>query len=638
MNVCYMIIGNYGVTIIIFTIITKIILFPISIIVQKNSIKMVKMTPQIEKLKLLYDNKEKFMDEQIELFKKEKYHPMLNIVPLLFQLIIVMGLARVVNNPNIYIHTSDINFKFFIFNLNDIPSINNITIIMPILSVLSSWLLCYFQNKENVLQLEQGTITKFLETIFLMILSGYFVLIMPVSMGIYWICSNIFAIPIIYILNYMYNPKKHINYAELEEIKKLVKQKKEVLKTNEKREKKDYKQLFNEENLDNIKLIFYSEKSGFYKYYEAIIDNIIKNSEIVIHYITSDPDDKVFEKNNPRVIPYYISGNKLTSAFMKFEADVVVMTTPGLGEHYLKRSFARKDIEYIYIDHACVSLNLTYPAGSFDNFDTIFVSSKYQEQEVIEIEKLRETKSKNIVRYGYGLVDNMIKEYYNIKSIENKGSNVFEDSSKFVTDVAHKVEGSRNKENTILIAPSWQKDNILDTCLDKVLNKILSNNYKIIIRPHPEYIKRYPERIDNIKNKYSDKFNEKFELQLDFSSNDTVFLSDIVITDWSGIGYEFSFTTNKPTLFIDTPMKIVNKDYDKISIVPTDIYLRDKIGKRVEIEEVDNINEIIEDLIINKSQYEKSIIEITKGYLFNLGNSGEIGAKYIINKIKKGEI
>ena len=52
MKLAYNIVGNYGVAIILFTLFSKIILLPISIWVQKNSIKMVKMQPEINRLKI----------------------------------------------------------------------------------------------------------------------------------------------------------------------------------------------------------------------------------------------------------------------------------------------------------------------------------------------------------------------------------------------------------------------------------------------------------------------------------------------------------------------------------------------------------------------------------------------------------
>ena len=67
-NFFYEITNNYGLAIILFTFFAKIVLFPINILIQKNSIKMVKIRPEIEELKFKYSgDKEKFMDD-INLF------------------------------------------------------------------------------------------------------------------------------------------------------------------------------------------------------------------------------------------------------------------------------------------------------------------------------------------------------------------------------------------------------------------------------------------------------------------------------------------------------------------------------------------------------------------------------------------
>ena len=67
--------------------------------------------------------------------------------------------------------------------------------------------------------------------------------------------------------------------------------------------------------------------------------------------MTSDPKDKVFElaKEQPRIKPYYIGDHKLIMLMMKMDADIVVMTCPDIENYHLKRSYIRKDIEYIYM-------------------------------------------------------------------------------------------------------------------------------------------------------------------------------------------------------------------------------------------------------------------------------------------------
>ena len=68
MAFCYNMFNNYGLAIILFTIISKVVLLPLSIWVQKNSIKMVKMQPSINKIKIKYfGDKDKISDETQEL-------------------------------------------------------------------------------------------------------------------------------------------------------------------------------------------------------------------------------------------------------------------------------------------------------------------------------------------------------------------------------------------------------------------------------------------------------------------------------------------------------------------------------------------------------------------------------------------
>lgn len=139
-----------------------------------------------------------------------------------------------------------------------------------------------------------------------------------------------------------------------------------------------------------------------------------------------------------------------------------------------------------------------------------------------------------------------------------------------------KVAGDRPR---ILIAPSWQEGNILESCIDEMVESLLGGDYSITIRPHPEFIKRFPQKMQQIVERYQNRLNENFVIETDFSSNSTIFMSDLLITDWSGIAYEFSFCTLKPSLFIDTPMKVLNPDYVKYKNQPSDIRWRNLVGK-----------------------------------------------------------
>ena len=120
---------------------------------------------------------------------------------------------------------------------------------------------------------------------------------------------------------------------------------------------------------------------------------------------------------------------------------------------------------------------------------------------------------------------------------------------------------------------------------------------------------------------------------MDFSSNKTVFDADVLMTDWSGIAYEYSFTTLKPTLYINTPMKIMNPEYEELGIEPFDITVRDEIGISVDTDKLDTLGVVVDRLLNDVVYSPESIASVREKYLDNIGKSGEVGARYIIGKL-----
>ena len=89
MRFCWQIVGNYGVSIILFTLFKKIIMFPLSLISQKNSIAMIKLRPLLEDVRRRYDgNSAEIAEMQKALYKKERYSPLKGMLPLLISFIV----------------------------------------------------------------------------------------------------------------------------------------------------------------------------------------------------------------------------------------------------------------------------------------------------------------------------------------------------------------------------------------------------------------------------------------------------------------------------------------------------------------------------------------------------------------------
>lgn len=602
-NFCYGFCHNYWMAILVFTFLTKVILLPLSVWVQKNSIKTVRMQPEMNHISAAYlGNQEAISEEQYKLFKKEKYSPFADLIPLFVQLALLMGVVEAVKRGT---------------NLTDIPvKAGGVTLLIPLLAALSAFFMCYVQNKINVLQSEQGSLNKYGTMIFSVALSLYLGFFVSIGVGFYWSCSNILSIVQLVLLNIWINPKDYIDYEALEKSKEELKQAKAFMTSKQKEDKKspyrdkektDYKKFL---KAPDKKVVFYSEKNGFYKYYQNIIEEIVRRTNIIVHYITSDPEDEVFQMESDQFKPYYIGEHRMIVLMMKMETDIMVMTTPDLENFQLKRSYVQKDIEYIYVPHDVNSANLSFHKEALDHYNTIFTSGPKNKSEIAEREQKYQLPAKNLVEWGSSVIDNMTKSYEDmIKESAPKGK----------------------EEKTVLIAPSWQKDNILDSCIETMLDALVKTPYHIIVRPHPQYVRHYEGRIDALAAKYKE-YDVVF--QKDFSSNKTVYTADLLVTDWSSIAFEYSFSTLKPVLFIDTPMKILNPDYQELTTVPIDIELRNRIGISVKPESVgDKIRDSVDKLLFDAQFSVDALRKLKEEYIYNNGESGKVGAKYIIDRL-----
>lgn len=612
MEVCYSLCHNYGLAIILFTLFSKIILLPLAVWVQKNSIKMVKMQPDLYAAKTNYfGDRERIAEEQAAIYKKNKYNPFATVIPTIIQLFLLICIIEVIKYG---INSGNYNMEFLGFMLSVIPSKTwGWYILSPLLAALSALVMCLYQNRSNVIQEQQSVWGQMITLVLSVGLSLYLGFFVTVGVVVYWICSNLFAVLQLFILNIVINPKKYVDYERLEEAKAAYKElenlgsgKKDAnAKEYAKREKADYKRFF---SVVNKHVVFYSESNGFYKYFSALIDFLMDKTNMTIHYITGDPNDNIFKmaEENPRIRAYYIGEKRLITLMMKMDADMVLMTVPDLDNYHIKRSYVRKDIEYVFVQHSLGSINLMYRKGALDHFDAILCPSKAQKEEILALEKLYNLPPKKIVECGYFVLDDMIKAYEQM-------------------DHTPSADGVKN----VLIAPSWQDGNIVDSCLEELLEQLSDTNYKIIVRPHPQHVRHRREKLEAIRDRYAS--NDRIEVQLDFSATDTVWKADILITDWSNISMEYAFCTKRPVLFINTPMKIMNPEWERIDIVPLNLEIRSIVGTSVNTDELDKVPGILAGMVDRMDDYAKAIEKYETEQVYNIGNSAEVGGKFIMD-------
>jgi CDP-Glycerol:Poly(glycerophosphate) glycerophosphotransferase len=347
-------------------------------------------------------------------------------------------------------------------------------------------------------------------------------------------------------------------------------------------------------------VVFYSESRHYAVYFRQLINDLLATDQVQIIYITSDKQDPMLQKQSGNLKVVYVKW-MLGYLFSRLKADVMIMTMPDLGNFLFKRSAAVSC--YIYIFHAAVSTHQQYRQQAFDNYDAVFCTGAYQASEIRKTEEIYQLKKKDLIAYGYPLFDELQLKKNNLP------------------------------EKTILVAPSWYGQGIFETCFEELMKVLSSLSYPVIIRSHPEYEKRNKKKFTAIKKMIS----RTGTMQIDNSPTVTDRLSSagILITDRSGIAFEFAFGTGRPVLFIDTPLKINNPAYEQLNLEPLENSHRSQLGLQVSPSSLLDVPEKINELLASTEQYSRNFAFLKKELFYNSTAAYSAGVEYVLAKINQ---
>lgn len=348
-------------------------------------------------------------------------------------------------------------------------------------------------------------------------------------------------------------------------------------------------------------IVFYAQHKGDYPYFEGLINDLLSRGQS-IGYITSDIYDPVLEKQNPLFTPFYSS--ILAPYLMAFlNAKVCAMTVPDFDQLTIRRS--ANPVHYIYMMHTLVSTHRTYNPNALDAYDTIFCGGPHQVAEIRKREAMAGLGSKKLVETGYYRLERVYEAYKN-----------------------YQVRAPEKEKITVLIAPSWGERNVLEAHGTHLIETLLKNGYEVIVRPHPETARRSPHLIESFRRRFGE--NPLLTLETSIISDDSLLRADVLICDMSGVALEYAFGTERPVLFLDVPLKVINPHFQELSIEPFELTIRPQIGTIIQPEKIDMIDEEIKKCIAQKDQWRDRLSVLRERHVFSFGRSSHIGAEYIM--------
>jgi hypothetical protein len=282
------------------------------------------------------------------------------------------------------------------------------------------------------------------------------------------------------------------------------------------------------------KFIIYSEGKQYWNVFKPVLEQFEQRG-IALLYLCSSEDDPVFSSSWTYVKAEYIGeGNRAFARLNLLSAEVVLMTTPGLDVYQLKRSKLVK--HYAHVLHAASDATM-YRLFGIDYFDSILLSGDYQAEDIRILEKQRSLPAKKLVTVGCPYLDVYREKMQSIPVEENRPF-------------------------TVLISPSWGASGLLSRFGERLIDPLLDTGWRIIIRPHPQSKKSEKELLDSLARRYS----EKKSIQWDYERENIFSLveSDIMISDFSGIIFDYMFLCDRPVLYVSQGIDLRPYDADDI--------------------------------------------------------------------------
>nr|WP_149554336.1 CDP-glycerol glycerophosphotransferase family protein [Treponema pectinovorum] len=352
------------------------------------------------------------------------------------------------------------------------------------------------------------------------------------------------------------------------------------------------------------KYVIYSEDKRYWNVFKPVLDEF-ENRKIDITYYVATERDPVFAEKYQYVHPEVIGeGNKAFAKLNMLSAGFVLMSTPGLQVYQLKRSKNVKHYSHIFHSPGDPTM---YRLFGIDYFDSILCTGDYQFKDIREMEKQRNLPAKTLLTVGCTYLDVFKQKIEKLPSDEN-----------------HKF--------TVLVSPSWGKSALLSKYGKKLLDPLVKTGWNIIIRPHPQSKISEKEMLKELEDCYKDAPN------VEWDSNSENFYSlkkaDIMITDFSGIIWDYTFLCDKPVMYANAEMDLAPYDAYDIDHEIWQFETVKKIGIKVEEKDFANIKDIIQNASDSPQLSEERKKAKAQAWMY-IGEAGKRTADFMIKTMEE---
>ena len=353
-------------------------------------------------------------------------------------------------------------------------------------------------------------------------------------------------------------------------------------------------------DVSNHPYVIFSDSKRYWNIFRPICMEFERRG-IPVEYWTMSPDDPALDEKFNHVRCLFIGeGNAAFAKLNMMSADICLATTPGLDVYQWKRS--RNVKRYVHITHDICSIT-SYRMFGVDFFDSILLPGRNLVPELREIEKLRGLPAKDVAIVGSTYMDGLKKQF---------------DS----------WTGESHEGITVLIAPSWGASSILNRFGSRFLKAMADTGFNIIVRPHPQSFKSDPELMSSLQKEFPE--SDHFSWNTDNDNFAVMGRSDILISDFSGIIFDFAFTFGRPVIYADTDLDLAPYDDCWLPEEPWRLKIIRDLGRQLREEDFGMMREFITG-ILNDREYGEQRETIRTQAWENQGEAAIRVADYLID-------
>ena len=351
---------------------------------------------------------------------------------------------------------------------------------------------------------------------------------------------------------------------------------------------------------EKLPYVIFSEGKSYWNVFKPVCEEFEKRG-IDCEYYTADEKDPALEQGYEHVHCTFIGdGNKAFARLNMLNARVLLATTPGLEVYQWKRS--RNVGKYVHIFHS-LDEGTAYRMFGLDFYDSVLLVGDFQERYIRKLEELRGIPQKDLQVVGCTYMDGLLARR------DKEGE-----------------EKPAEKQRTVLLAPSWGEISVLNRYKEKLIDALLATDYKVVIRPHPQSFKVEMDILQPLMDKYGDKV----EWNRDADNFDILNRSDILISEFSSVVFDFAFVFDKPVLcFAGGQSDMAPYDAAWIDEEPWKQQVFPKLGKMITEEDFGSFQSLMDELV-ESTEYQKSRDDLREASWQNRRHSAEGIVDYLV--------